>query len=59
MKAKQFGISTVALILLIVVLLLLFGALPPLGFVNYGWGPSSVAGLVLIILIVALLMGRL
>jgi len=58
-KFKQLGISTVGLILVIVVLLLLFGALPSVGFVNYGWGPPGLFGLILIILIVALVLGRL
>ena len=48
-----------SLLLLIVVLLLVFGGLPNFGFHNYGYGPSGIGGILLIILIVLLLTGRL
>lgn len=47
------------LILLIIVLVLLFGGLPNWGFHNYGYGPSGMLGVVLIVLVILLLMGRL
>lgn len=47
------------LILLIVLLVLCFGGLPSLGFHSYGWGPSGVGGIILLIVIVLLLTGRL
>lgn len=46
------------LILLIVLLLLAFGGLPTYGFHNYGYVPSSGLGLVFIIVLVLLLLGR-
>jgi hypothetical protein len=47
------------LLLLLIVLLLAFGGLPQLGLHNYGWGPSGLGGVLLIIIIVLLLTGRL
>lgn len=56
--------GTVGIVLLLVVIILLFGALPnwgpaPTGWHGYGWYPSSGLGLVVIILLVLLLMGLL
>jgi hypothetical protein len=48
------------LILLILLILLLVGALPTWPYAaNWGYAPSSAVGLVLVIVIVLLLMGRL
>jgi hypothetical protein len=47
-----------SMILLIVLLLLLFGAFPWNGWHSYGWGPSGGIGLLLIILVILLLLGR-
>ncbi len=50
---------SVSLILLILLILFLVGALPTWGHSrNWGYGPSGGIGLVVIILIVLLLMGR-
>ena len=50
---------TLGTILLIVVLLMLIGAVPTWGHSrNWGYGPSGGLGLVLVILIVLLLLGR-
>ena len=47
-------------ILLIVLILMLFGAIPTWPHSrNWGYGPSGVLGLVVIIIIVLLLLGRL
>lgn len=47
-------------ILLIVVILILIGALPTWPHArSWGYGPSGIAGLVVVVLIVLLLMGRL
>ena len=59
MMKRMAGLSTVGLILLIVLLLLLVGALPPLGLVGYGWGPSGLLFVALIVLLVLLLAGKL
>jgi hypothetical protein len=48
-----------SLLLLIVVLLIVFGGLPNWGFHNYGYAPSGIGGLILLILIIMLLTGRL
>ncbi|HTP46157.1 MAG TPA: DUF3309 family protein [Casimicrobiaceae bacterium] len=50
---------SISLILLIVVILLLFGALPAWPY-SAGWGywPSGGLGLLLLVLIILLLMGR-
>ena len=51
---------SVGTILLIVFVLLLIGAVPAWPYSSgWGYGPSGVAGLVVLILVVLLLMGRL
>jgi Protein of unknown function (DUF3309) len=47
------------LVLLIVLILLVVGGLPTWGYHNYGYGPSGVGGLILLILVILLLTGRL
>jgi len=46
-------------VLLIILILLLVGALPTFGYHSYGYGPSGLLGVVVIILLVLLLTGRL
>ena len=46
------------LILLIVLILLVVGGLPTWGYHSYGYAPSGIGGLLLIILLVLLLTGR-
>jgi len=48
-----------SLILLIVLILLLFGGLPNWGYHSYGYAPSGIAGVVLIVLLIMFLTGRL
>lgn len=48
-----------SLLLLIVILLLVFGGLPNWGYHNYGYLPSGVGGIVLIVLLLLFLTGRL
>lgn len=48
-----------SLLLLIIVLLIVFGGLPSWGYHDYGYGPSGIGGIILIILIIMLLTGRL
>jgi hypothetical protein len=47
------------LLLLIIVLVLVFGGLPRWGHHSYGYAPSGLGAVLLIILIVLLLSGRL
>ena len=47
------------LLLLIVLIALLFGGLPRWGYHSYGYAPSGLGAVLLIILIVLLLTGRL
>ena len=47
------------IILLILLLLVVLGGLPNLGFHSYGYAPSGVGGIVLIVVVVLLLTGRL
>ncbi|HSX80559.1 MAG TPA: DUF3309 family protein [Candidatus Saccharimonadia bacterium] len=47
------------LLLLIIVLVLVFGGLPRWGYHSYGYGPSGLAGVVLLVLVVMLFTGRL
>ena len=48
-----------SLILLIVLVLFLVGGLPNWGYHTYGFAPSGVAGVVLLVIVVLLLTGRL
>jgi hypothetical protein len=47
-----------SLVLLIVLLLLVVGGLPTWGYHQYGYGPSGIGGVVLLILVILLLTGR-
>ena len=47
------------IIVLILLLLLVFGGLPNLGMHSYGWGPSGIGGVLLLVVVVMLLTGRL
>jgi uncharacterized protein DUF3309 len=47
------------LILLVILLLIVFGGLPNLGLHSYGYGPSGIGGILLVVVIVMLLTGRL
>jgi hypothetical protein len=45
-------------VLIIVLVLLLVGAFPNWGYHQYGYGPSGVLGLVLVVLLILMLLGR-
>jgi hypothetical protein len=47
------------IIVLIILLLLVFGGLPNLGMHSYGWGPSGIGGVLLLVVVVMLVTGRL
>ena len=47
------------LLLLIIVLVLLFGGLPHWGYHSYGYGPSGLATVVVLVLVVMFFTGRL
>jgi hypothetical protein len=47
------------LVLLIVLILLVVGALPTWGPHEYGYGPSGIGGIVVLVLVILLLTGRL
>jgi hypothetical protein len=47
------------IILLIVLLLVVFGGLPNFGYHSYGYGPSGIGGVLLLVVLVLLLTGRL
>lgn len=47
-----------SLLLLIVLILLLVGALPNFGYHSYGYVPSGLSGVLVIVLLVLLLTGR-
>ena len=48
-----------SLILLLVILLIVVGGLPTWGYHNYGYAPSGVGGILLLILVILLFTGRL
>jgi hypothetical protein len=47
------------LLLLVVLLVIVLGGLPNVGLHSYGYGPSSVGGVLLVVVLVLLLTGRL
>lgn len=47
-----------SLLLLIVLILFLVGGLPRFGYHSYGYGPSGLAGVLVIVLLVLLFTGR-
>jgi hypothetical protein len=48
-----------SLLLLIILILFLFGGLPRWGYHSYGYAPSGIAGVVLIVVLMMFLTGRL
>jgi hypothetical protein len=52
-------VLTMGLLLLIIVLVLVFGGLPRWGYHSYGYAPSGIGAVLVIVLIVLLLSGRL
>lgn len=48
-----------SLLLILIVLVILFGGLPTWGYHSYGWGPSGLGAILLLVLVVLLLAGRL
>ena len=46
------------LLLVVVLVILLFAGGPYTGWHTFGWGPSGIVGILLIVLIILLLMGR-
>jgi hypothetical protein len=50
---------TMSLVLLILLLLLVVGGLPTWGYHQYGYGPSGIGGIILLVLVIMLLTGRL
>jgi hypothetical protein len=48
-----------SLLLLVVLVVLLLGGLPNLGFHSYGYAPSGIVGVLVIVFLVLLLTGRL
>lgn len=48
-----------SILLLIVILLVVFGGLPQVSGHSYGYGPSGIGGVILLILLIMLLTGRL
>jgi len=47
------------IIVLIILLLVVFGGLPNLGYHSYGYRPSGIGGLLLLVVLILLLTGRL
>jgi hypothetical protein len=47
------------LLLLIILIVFLLGGLPNWGYHSYGWGPSGLVGVLLIVVVVLLVAGRL
>jgi hypothetical protein len=51
-------VNNMGLLLLIILIVLLLGGLPTWGYHSYGYGPSGLVGVLLIVVIVLLLTGR-
>ena len=47
------------IILIIILVMVVFGGLPNLGLHNYGYGPSGLGGVLLLVVLILLLTGRL
>jgi hypothetical protein len=47
-----------SLLLLVVLILLLFGGLPRWGYHSYGYAPSGIVGILVVVFLVLLLTGR-
>jgi uncharacterized membrane protein YtjA (UPF0391 family) len=50
--------SPLFLVLIVLLVVVLFGGLPRWGYHSYGWGPSGIVGVLLVILVVWLLLGH-
>jgi len=48
-----------SLLVLILLVILIIGGVPNLGVHNYGWGPSGIGGIILLVLVILLVTGRL
>jgi uncharacterized protein DUF3309 len=51
--------SLLWLVLIVVLVIAVLGGMPGLTSHNYGWGPSGIGAILVVILIIALLTGRL
>jgi hypothetical protein len=49
---------SIGTILVVILIVILIGGMPNWGFHQYGYGPSGIVGVLLIVLVVLLLMGR-
>ena len=60
MRLKQLGLSKLGTVLVIILVLVLLGAFPVWPHaVSWGYWPSGLAGLILLVVIVLLVMGKL
>jgi hypothetical protein len=59
-RRRRCGVKegTMSLVLLVILLMLVVGGLPTWGYHQYGYGPSGIGGVVLLVLVVLLLTGR-
>ena len=53
------GITTLGIVIIIILLLVLFGAFPGVLAHSYGYGPSGVVALLVVVVVVLILTGRL
>ena len=45
-------------LVIILVLILAFGGMPVFGLHHYGWGPSGLLGMIVLVLVLLMLLGR-
>lgn len=50
---------SVQVILIVLLVLILVGGLPNWGYHSFGWGPSGIVGVLLVVILILFLMGRL
>jgi hypothetical protein len=46
------------LVLLVILIICFLGGMPSFGYHSYGWGPSGIVGVILIVVLIWFVMGR-
>jgi hypothetical protein len=49
---------SITTVIIIILILLLIGAFPAWGYHSYGWGPGGIIGVILVVVLIMMLLGR-